>query len=98
MILQIFSVFDSKVEDFMTPFFSQTIKSGQRAIANLARETDHPLNTNGEDYTLFHIGQFDTESALITTQKTPVALGLAITLGSPPRLPITSDHAKEAQG
>ncbi len=86
MHLQIFSIYDSKTEAFMTPFFSPTIASAMRSIATIAREPEHQFNLYGEDYALFHIGMFNSDSGFIERKTSPVNLGLVMTFNGPAEL------------
>ena len=78
MIMQIFSVYDSKAEAFMQPFFMTSKGQAVRAFTDLVRDDSSSLNKHPEDYALFHIGQFDDSDASISMLAAPQSLGLAI--------------------
>ncbi len=78
MILKIYSVYDSKAEAFLPPFFQATKAMAIRIFENVANDPKHQFGANPADYTLFEIGQFDDESAKIEAHKTPHNIGLAI--------------------
>lgn len=79
MELQIFSVFDSKAEAFIMPFFSQTIAVACRSFGQACNDEKENFHRYAADYTLFHVGTFEQDTGLITAQKTPINLGLAST-------------------
>lgn len=78
MLLKIFSVYDSKVGAFMTPFFSRTNGEALRAFTEAANSSDHNFCKYAEDYTLFELGAWDDAKASFVLKETPVSLGLAI--------------------
>lgn len=71
------AVFDSKGGAHSTPFFSQTLGSATRSFADAANTPDHPLCKNPADYTLFHLGTWDDETAVFTPLPEHKNLGLA---------------------
>lgn len=75
---QVFSVYDSKAEVFHQPMFLNTIGEATRNFEDACRQEDSPMASHPEDYTLFHIGEFDSDKGLLTPLTTPASLGLAI--------------------
>lgn len=77
MKLKIFSVFDSKVMAFNTPFFQRSTGEALRAWSDAVNGQEgfakHP-----EDYTLFELGEFDDTDAKFELYSTPRSLGLAV--------------------
>lgn len=61
---QIFSVYDTKAEEFSSPFYSPTLGSGERAYNDAVADPESALAKHPEDYHLYHLGSFDTESGL----------------------------------
>jgi len=80
MILEIFSVYDSKAEAYMTPFFMQSVGQALRSFIDASEDTNTQLSRHPEDFTLFHIGKWDDDTCTINMLKTPVSLGLLIAL------------------
>lgn len=78
MILQVFSVFDSKARAFFPPFYAGTLEMAARAFADCADLPDHAFGRNPEDYTLYHLGAFNDDSAVFTLLPQAVNLGLAV--------------------
>lgn len=62
MIQQIFSVFDVKTEEYSAPFYSPTLAAGERAFGDVLGDPESVLAKHPEDYQLYHLGSFDTES------------------------------------
>ena len=52
MIHKIFSVYDSKVEAYLQPFFMQTRGAAVRAITELVADPKHQFGKYPMDYTL----------------------------------------------
>lgn len=76
----IFSVFDSKSESFMPPFFSATPASAMRSFATAANDPTHEFNKYGVDFTLFLIGEWDAFTGKLVPEDTPKSLALAASL------------------
>lgn len=79
MIQQVFTVFDTKSEAFLNPFFSLAIGSAIRSFETACNEPGHDFQKYGADFTLFHLGAFDTNTAKFELLDAPQNLGLAIT-------------------
>lgn len=86
-MIQVFSVYDSKTEAFIQPFYSQAIGSAIRSFETAANEEGHDFARHGGDYTLFHLGSFDHGSCKFELLDAPTNLGLAITF-------VRSDHTR----
>lgn len=78
MILKVFSVYDSKAEAYLPPFFMNNSGAARRIFGDCANDPDHMFGKHPEDYTLFEIAEFDDASAVVTPAKTPVSLGLGL--------------------
>lgn len=89
MINKIFAVYDDKAKAFINPFFLPEIGIAVREFGNCANNPDHAFCRNPGDYTLFHLGSFDTESAKIEMLDTPENLGLALMHKQQEEMPIT---------
>jgi hypothetical protein len=87
MKLEIFSVYDSKAAAYLPPFYLPQIGMATRIFQNCANDKGHQFGANPGDYALFHLGQFDDNSAIIETKPTPENLGLAQEFKDSPRIP-----------
>ena len=56
---QVFSIYDSKAEAHLQPFFMDTVGMATRAVQDCLSDPEHQFNRHPEDYTLFHLGTFD---------------------------------------
>lgn len=77
MKLEIFAVYDSKAEAYIQPFFQAKINQAKRVFQNAAQDIKHAFGRNPEDYTLFHLGSWNDENAILSPNKTPISLGTA---------------------
>lgn len=73
---EIFAVYDEKAEAFMTPFFLQTIAMAIRAITDCVNDPSHNFGAHPADYTLFHIGTYDTQTSVIVSCKKSLGNGV----------------------
>lgn len=79
-MLKLFTVYDSKTESYIQPFYELTTAAAVRAFTSAANSKNHAFNNNGSDYTLFEIGTFDQATAKLTPLDVPISLGLAINM------------------
>lgn len=77
MKLQMYAVYDSKVEMYMEPFFAQTNGAALRMFADAANSEGHQFNRHAADYTLFNVGAFDQDAGMLEPSA-PVTLGNAL--------------------
>ena len=77
MKTQAFAVHDRAAEVYNPPMFLPAKGQAIRQFDDLANNPDSPINKHPEDYTLYHIGEFDDETALLTPLPKPVSLGTA---------------------
>lgn len=78
-----YSVYDSKANCFCTPFFSENDATAVRAFRYAANDQTIEIGKYPSDFTLFAIGQFDSETGQVSTLE-PVSLALALTLVNQP--------------
>lgn len=78
MLLQIFSVYDSKIQAFTKPFFDHHVGAAVRAFEDEANKPDSALHKFPEDFTLFHVGTWDDSECEFDLLKAPVSLGKAL--------------------
>jgi len=76
MKLKIFSVFDSKVGAYMSPFFMRSAGEAIRALIATARDPKSQFGAFPSDYTLFEVGVFDDQWAKFEMPVTPYSHGL----------------------
>lgn len=66
MIYQIFVIHDDKAHAHMVPYFIQHQDLAIRAFATATKQKGTPIGDNPEDFRLYHIGEYDDSTALIT--------------------------------
>lgn len=80
MIVKIFSVYDSKVEAYIQPFFMQSRGQAIRAFGDTAGDQTTNIGKHPADFTLFELGEFDDSNASFVMHPTPISIGVAIEL------------------
>ena len=78
MLSKVFSVFDSKSETYMTPFFMKTKGEALRAFTDISNDDTHQIGKHPEDYTLFEIGEYDDVSCTIVSYEAKQSIGTAV--------------------
>lgn len=86
MIQRIFTVYDSKAEVYLPPFYFGAVGEAIRAFQDSARDEKHQFFRHAEDYTLFQIGEFDNLTCTFELLATPHSLGLALEFKSDEQL------------
>lgn len=77
MLIKMFTVYDSKAEAYMQPFFMQSVGAALRAFSDTVNDPSHAFSKHPEDYILFELGTYDDATASIQ-QNAPRSLGVAI--------------------
>ncbi len=80
MLQNMFSIYDSKVEAFLQPFFMQTRAAAIRAVTDTVANPEHLFAKHPEDYTLFYLGSFEDQKAVFDLEPTPQSLAVLIEL------------------
>lgn len=75
MILKVFSVYDSKVEAYLQPFFVPTVGAAIRAIMDAMSDPGHTFSKYKQDYTLFQIGEYNDHTGQIEADEAFVNIG-----------------------
>lgn len=75
---KIFSIYDSKAEAYIQPWFAPTTSVGKRLFTAAANNEDSDFNRFAADYTLFEIGTFDSETGKIEMYPAQENLGNAM--------------------
>lgn len=78
MLLQIFTVYDSKAEAYLQPFYMGTRGEAIRAFSDSVNDPNTAFHKHPSDYTLFALGTWDNLKCNFFLQPTPDALGLAL--------------------
>ncbi len=78
MILQIFDIFDSATGSYARPFFMVSKGEATRAFVDIINDKQSAIHKHPEDFTLFHLGSFNQETASFDPLPTPSSMGKAI--------------------
>ncbi len=73
----IYSVYDSKAEAFLPPFFTQTRAVALRSFSAAAQTAGHDFQKWAGDYALYELGTFEQTTGVIKVHDTHINLGLA---------------------
>ena len=76
--MEVFSVYDSKAEAYLQPFFAQTRGVAIRQFEAAANSVEHNFYRFGADFTLFHIGQWDEHDGTLVMFEVKDSLGTAL--------------------
>ena len=73
----IFTVYDTKAETYMPPFFVPSKGLAIRAFEDCINSQDHHFGKHPADYTLFSLGHFDTDHGeFILTDRISIGNGV----------------------
>lgn len=64
--LKIFSIYDKKAVAYNQPYFFPQTGQALRAFADLVNDNTSPLCRHPEDFALFHIGEYNDNTGVIT--------------------------------
>ena len=78
----IFSIYDSKAEAFIQPFFAATVGVAIRNVRRATEEEGSNFKHFAADYTLFELGTFEDTTGEIHLLPAHVNHGTALTLRS----------------
>lgn len=80
MMLQMYSIYDSKAEVYNTPFFSKTHGEAERSFKTLTNDPKSQVNQYPEDFDLYHIGEYDDNKGITKSLDTPKHILKAISV------------------
>lgn len=78
MKLKAYSVYDSKVKNYTRPLYHRNAAEALRGFESECNNPESSLNKFPSDFTLFEIGEWDDESAILTPEQAHVSLGNAL--------------------
>lgn len=78
MIQKVYSVYDSKSEGYLQPFYVKSRGEAIRGFTEIANDNNSSIGKWPADYTLFELGSFDTDTGKFDTLHTPLSCGVAI--------------------
>ena len=78
MLTKIFTIYDSKTQAYMSPFFNTSTGGALRSFEEACRDENSTFHKYPSDFTLFEIGTFDDNNAKISFHDSKISLGCAI--------------------
>lgn len=78
MIHRVFTVYDSKAEAYLAPFYANTAGLALRFFKATLEDPGHDFRKYPGDYTLFEIAVFDDQSGDFETHHAKINLGTAL--------------------
>lgn len=78
MILKIFTIYDSKANSFLQPFYCPNQSVAIRHFAHAANDPSTDIGRYPEDFNLHEIGTFDTDSGDLAITTPAISHGMAI--------------------
>lgn len=77
---KILAVHDRAINAYMQPFFTPALGAGVRAFQDEINNEQSPMHKHPDDYDLYHLGEFDTETGNFTSiTPTQIAIGKQLT-------------------
>jgi len=83
MITKIFSIYDSKAENFNLPVYLQSSGLAIRTFSDSVLDPESPFAKHPADYTLFELGTYDDPTSTFDIFPTPKSLHVAIEFINP---------------
>jgi len=77
-ICKVFSVYDSKAEAFLQPFFSPNAGVALRSFERAANDESTDFCRYASDYSLFEIGEWESTEGVWKAHESKINLGLAV--------------------
>lgn len=76
--MKICSIYDSKADAYLQPFFTPNSGTAIRSFSDAAKEEGSNFFKHAEDFTLFVLGDFDEHTGVIVPLESKQALGSAL--------------------
>ena len=75
---KLFTVYDCKTETYLRPFTMLTKGEAIRGFAETANDPQSQICKYPADFTLFELGEYDDQTAVISPYEAKISLGCAI--------------------
>jgi len=66
--MRIYSIYDTKAEQYGNPVFMRTDNEARRSFAQVAADPTTEIGKNPEDFLLYRLGTWDNEGGNIATE------------------------------
>lgn len=74
----IFSIYDVKAQVYNTPFFYPHTGQAVRSLTDLVHDEKSTINRHPQDYTLYKLGEIESESGKIVAKNEPEFICTAV--------------------
>jgi len=78
MVNKMYTVYDSKAEAFLVPFFMRTKGEALRAWQQAVNDEQTQFSKYPSDFTLFEIGEYDDSTGTVVMHEAKISLGSAL--------------------
>lgn len=75
MKLKVFTIYDSKLEAYLQPFYMQTRGQAIRALTDTLADPKHQFSKHPSDFTLFELGEYNDNNAEFEMHLAKISLG-----------------------
>ena len=65
MMHKLFTIYDQKAQAYLPPFFMHQTGMALRVFSDCVNSNDHQFGKHPADYTIFELGTFNDETAII---------------------------------
>lgn len=93
--LVMFSVYDTKVSGYLAPFFLQNANVAKRTFSDCANDPNHLFSAHPQDFILFEIGTFDSNTGFFTPHEKALNHGNALQYKNP-EAPLSRDDSDDS--
>lgn len=82
VIMLVYSLFDSSLNEFGSPYFFQTEESFKRSVLSLIRTGDkqNAIVSFPDDFIMYHLGSWDPKTGVFNLLSVPQSLGVVSSL------------------
>lgn len=91
MLLQVYSVYDSGVQSWLSPMFFRSKGEMLRAWSAAVNNPESKFAQHPQDYCLFDLGTWDDDKCKFDLHKSPISLGVAIEFVKKVAMPSVKD-------
>lgn len=95
MELRVFTVYDSKAQAFLAPFYARTVGEAERNFMGACSDQKSQFYHHPEDFCLMEIGTFDEDSGRLRAKDGPINHGMA-TVYHPRSRKLWSDEVEKS--
>lgn len=78
MLLKVYTVYDTKAECYLQPFYCKSKGEALRSFTEISNDKNSQIGKYPEDFTLFELGEWSDATAKFGQHDTPISLGVAI--------------------